>query len=124
MSRYPGPTDPEEMDEDLEDIGPLPSDIERSDNYVVNTPSVPLMQRTWWKWTVAIFSFAILASFTLPVLLSLGSGDSGAPVQEAPPTDTRAPDFTLLSASGENVRLYELLSQNEAVVIVFYRGFF
>jgi len=82
------------------------------------------MQRTWWKWTVAIFSFAILASFTLPVLLSLGSGNSDAPIQEVPPADTLAPDFTLPSASGENVRLYDLLSQNQTVVIVFYRGFF
>jgi hypothetical protein len=124
MSLYRGPAEPEDLDDDLEDIGPLPSDIERSANYVEGAASVPLMQRTWWKWTVAIFSFAILASFTLPVLLSLGSGNSDAPIQEVPPADTLAPDFTLPSASGENVRLYDLLSQNQTVVIVFYRGFF
>jgi cytochrome oxidase Cu insertion factor (SCO1/SenC/PrrC family) len=82
------------------------------------------MQRTWFKWLMVGVSFAILASFSLPVLLSLNSGDSGTPAYETPPPDILAPDFTLLSASGESVRLYDLLEQNQAVVIVFYRGFF
>jgi hypothetical protein len=124
MRRYPGPPEPEDLGEDLENIGPLPSDIERSDNYVFDYGSTPFMQRPWFRWLMAGVSFAILASFSLPVLLQLNSGDSGTPTQEAPPPDALAPDFTLLSTSGENVRLYDLLEQNQAVVIVFYRGFF
>jgi hypothetical protein len=124
MRRSSGPPEPEDLGEDLEDIGPLPSDIERSDNYVFDYGSAPLMQRTWFKWLMVGVSFAILASFSLPVLLSLNSGDSGTPAYETPPPDILAPDFTLLSASGESVRLYDLLEQNQAVVIVFYRGFF
>ena len=124
MRGYPGPTEPEDLDDEFEDLAPLQSDVERSENYVVNTPDVPLMQRTWWKWLVAAFSFAILASFTLPVLLPLGGGDNSAPVHTPAPPSTQAPDFTLPSVSGGSVGLYELLEQNDAVVIVFYRGYF
>lgn len=35
-----------------------------------------------------------------------------------------APDFTLASGFGEQVALQELLDEYEAVVLVFYRGFF
>ncbi len=35
-----------------------------------------------------------------------------------------APDFTLAAADGREVALTQLLQEHEAVVLVFYRGFF
>ena len=43
------------------------------------------------------------------------SGAPGAPI---------APDFVLPAADGSTVRLHEVAAENEAVVLVFYRGFF
>lgn len=36
----------------------------------------------------------------------------------------KAPDFSLTDAAGRQVALQDLLQENDAVVLVFYRGFF
>lgn len=46
--------------------------------------------------------------------------DKSAPSDDAP----KAPGFSLLSGLGNRVTLDELLEGHEAVVVVFYRGFF
>ena len=38
--------------------------------------------------------------------------------------EASAPDFTLPAADGREVTLTQLLQEHEAVVLVFYRGFF
>ena len=56
---------------------------------------------------------------TVVVLITLVLGGGGG-LREG---DT-APDFTLGAADGRQVALKELLQGHEAVVLVFYRGFF
>ena len=107
-----------------EDLGPLESDIERSDDFVENSQPEPLMQRRWWKWAVAIISLLILTSFTLPVLLPLILGDTSVPDNQVASPSAYAPDFDLPSASGQHIRLYDVLKDHDAIVLVFYRGYF
>ena len=54
----------------------------------------------------------------LAALVVLGAAACGSQGPE-----NTAPDFTLPDASGRPVALDQLLERNEAVVIVFYRGF-
>lgn len=114
----------DDPDKDSESLGPLESDIERSDGFVENSQPVSLMQRRWWKWAVATISLLILISFTLPVLLPLIFGDTGASDAQVTNPSAYAPDFDLPSASGQHVRLYDLLKHHDTIVLVFYRGYF
>ncbi|MDA1189721.1 MAG: hypothetical protein O2854_08625 [Chloroflexi bacterium] len=53
------------------------------------------------------------------------AGCSGGAASEATSSDARlAPDFSLSDSSGNVVVLSELLETHDAVVVVFYRGFF
>lgn len=126
MNDYTGSTrdQNDDQDEGPEDLGPLESDIERSDDFVENSQPEPLMQRRWWKWAVAIISLLILTSFTLPVLLPLILGDTSVPDNQVASPSAYAPDFDLPSASGQHIRLYDVLKHHDAIVLVFYRGYF
>ncbi len=86
-----------------------------------------------------IFSLALVALLAVLFAAGCNSGSAapvadaslfGTPVSVTPtveasvPESALAPDFTLASATGESVSLGDLLDGREAVVIVFYRGFF
>ena len=43
---------------------------------------------------------------------------------ESQPDNDRAPDFSLPDARGQEVVLADLVREHDAVVVIFYRGFF
>ena len=88
-----------------------------------NSDEAPtFLERRWWRWVVVGVSVLMLATFVLPILPSCNSSQ---PTAVAPTPDSGlVPDFTLTSAAGEEVHLYSLLEEHDAVVLVFYRGFF
>ncbi len=57
-----------------------------------------------------------------PTVAPLPPSPTGTPA--ASDASPRAPGFSLLSGVGSRVTLDELLDEHEAVVLVFYRGFF
>ena len=59
----------------------------------------------------------LLATLGIFLVLLGGAGCASREVETAP-------DFTLSAADGREVTLTQLLQQHQAVVLVFYRGFF
>jgi hypothetical protein len=106
------------MQDDLH--GPLPSDLARQDH---DDPRPPLTERRWWPWALGAIATVIVLGFALPLLLPLFSGGPAAEPTPTPVAGT-APGFVLPAAAGGQVRLSETLAANEAVVVLFYRGFF
>ncbi len=106
-------------DDDLEEFGKVNS----------SGTSSTFLERRWFRWLAIAAAALIVISLTLPVLiplLSAGGDDntsSGGPDNGAPGAPI-APDFVLPAADGSTVRLHEVAAENEAVVLVFYRGFF
>ncbi len=70
----------------------------------------------FWRWVVLGVGILAMAVLTALVLL-----DGGV---EPPQVGDRAPDFSLVGAGGPPVALADVLDDHEAVVLVFYRGFF
>ena len=101
--------------------GPLPSDLARQDE---DDRRPPLTERRWWPWALGGNATFIVAGFALPLLLPLFTGGPAAADPTPPPVAGTAPGFTLPAAMGGEVRLSETLAANEAVVVLFYRGFF
>ena len=82
--------------------------------------------RTLTAMSASSVAKAMLAA-ALAALVLLGvvaCGSDGAETEEAETSAEMAPGFSLPSAFGGRVGLTQLLDDNEAVVIVFYRGFF
>ena len=91
--------------------------------------SSTFLERRWFRWLAITAAALIVISLTLPVLIPLfsGGGDdntSRAAPDSGAPGAPIAPDFVLPAADGSTVRLHEVAAENEAVVLVFYRGFF
>ena len=72
------------------------------------------VRRKLGSW-LAVRAAIILATVAAGLLATGGCGGSAG---------DRAPDFSLVGADLELVSLDGLLESNDAVVIVFYRGFF
>lgn len=100
--------------------GPLPSDLARQDEHDLHSP---LTEQRWWRWVLGAIATVIVVGLALPLLLPLFSG--GADADPTPTAETGfAPGFVLPAAAGGEVRLSETLAANEAVVVLFYRGYF
>ena len=71
--------------------------------------------------------FAVIATGLLTMLVVACSGGA-APTEEVVPTvesDTvKSPNFSYIATDGREISLSRLTEENEAVVLVFYRGFF
>ncbi|MFQ6026731.1 MAG: hypothetical protein ACE5Q6_04355 [Dehalococcoidia bacterium] len=83
----------------------------------VQSPKL-LHRRGTWRW----LTFAIAAAgflITLAVVLSLSKSGDVALLE-----GDLAPDFALPNARGQTVNLGQLLEGQDALVLVFYRGFF
>lgn len=72
-------------------------------------------------WHVKIVKYnpvtSLVLVLSLAVMLAVACGESQT-------ASNRAPDFSLQDSGGHEVVLAELLEEHEAVVIIFYRGFF
>ena len=85
-----------------------------------------LLDSPWWKRIAIGFAAVLLLALLLPtVVLPVLDGlrDRGA-APEPPPSTLAVPDFELQAAQGGTVRLSDAAAGNEAVVLVFYRGYF
>ena len=111
----PGPRNNDEYSErelaEIEELNRLPAD-HRS-----------FLQSPWWQRVAIGFSVLIVLSLLFPVVALSCNGDS-EPTAFQPAVGIPAPDFELAAAQGGLVSLSDTLEENDAVVVVFYRGHF
>lgn len=113
----PDPRDDSEPDEVLE------YDLDEFDDEAAD-----FTQSKGWRYALYVISALVLLALLLPAVLfacnTTGAVAAPAPTPTTSASSLLAPDFELEAAGGTTVRLYDLVEANEAVVIVFYRGFF
>ncbi len=108
------PQDQDPIDEERDDLGGFVDDPSTSN----------FLESRWWRWLGIGVAAVIAAAFTLPLLIPFFSG-GGTPVPDQPTVASAAvPDFVLRAADGTTVRLSDETRRNDAVVLVFYRGYF
>jgi hypothetical protein len=114
----------------------LPNDLASEGNGAGHLGSI--MASRWWKWVSAVIGATIIIALVLPLFscgdspmnpgISADTASLGTPIDSPPGTDKEdglhAPDFSLLDTTNNEISLADLLDNNRAVVIVFYRGFF
>ena len=102
------------IDEELDDLGGFVEDANTSN----------FLESRWWRWLGIGVAGLIAGAFLLPLLIPVFTG-SGATLPDPPSTASAAvPDFVLAAADGTTVRLSDETRRNDAVVLVFYRGYF
>ena len=109
------------QDQDPIDEGDAPEDFEE---FVEDESTSNFLESRWWRWLGIGFGVVIAATFTLPLLLPLFSGSSPQSPAQPPASSTVLRDFVLQAADGTTVRLSDETRRNDAVVLVFYRGYF
>lgn len=85
-----------------------------------------MLDSPWWKRIAIAFAAVLLLALLLPtvVLPALDGLRGGGAAPQPPANPIAVPDFELQSAQGGTVRLSDAAAGNEAVVLVFYRGYF
>ena len=82
------------------------------------------LQSRWWRRLAVGFAVVVVAALLIPIVAITMSGGSSGDEPSAAPPPAAYPDFELANAHGGAVRLSDAAARNDAVVIVFYRGFF
>ena len=81
-----------------------------------------------WQLTKYAVSVLVLISLILPGVLFLldrnGTSSTATTSEEKNHNAVTVPDFTLPNSDGKEVRLSQISSNNELVILVFYRGYF
>lgn len=81
-----------------------------------------------WQLTKYAVSVLVLIALILPGILFLldrnGTSSTAATSEEKNHNAVTVPDFTLPNSDGKEVRLSQISSNNELVILVFYRGYF
>ena len=115
------------QDQDPSDDG-APAELRESDDsvkYVEDEHGTSFLESRWWRWIGIGVGAIIAAALPLPLLLPLFSGGGDPPPSDQPLAGSaRVPDFLLEAADGTTVRLSDETRRNDAVVLVFYRGYF
>ncbi len=109
------PQDQDPFDEEIDDLGGFVDDPNASN----------FLESRWWRWVGIGVAAVIATAFMLPLLAPFFSGGGGARSPSQPVAGSAAvPDFLLETADGTTVRLSDETRRNDAVVLVFYRGYF
>ena len=81
-----------------------------------------------WQLTKYAVSVLVLIALILPGILFLldrnGTSSTAATSEEKNHNAVTVPDFTLPNSDGKEVRLSQISSNSELVILVFYRGYF
>ena len=109
------------QDQDPFDEGDAPEDFEE---FVEDERTSNFLESRWWRWLGIGFAAVIAAAFTLPLLAPFFSGSDPPSPGQPLAGNAAVPDFLLEAADGTTVRLSDETRRNDAVVLVFYRGYF
>ncbi len=111
-------------DQDPSNDRDAPQELDDLGGFVEDDKTSNFLESRWWRWLGIAFAVLIGAAFTLPLLTPFFRG-GGEPAPPQPPARSAAlPDFVLQAADGTTVRLSDETRRNDAVVLVFYRGYF
>ena len=114
---------PPDHDDDLYDEREL-DEIDELNSMTGESRS--MLDSPWWKRIAIAFAAVLLLALLLPtvVLPALDGLRGGGAAPQPPANPLAVPDFELQNAQGGTVRLSDAAAGNEAVVLVFYRGYF
>ena len=113
------------QDQDPFDDGDAPEELDDLGGFVEDESTSNFLESRWWRWVGIGVAAVIAAAFILPLLAPFFSGGGGSPSAPQPVAgSTAVPDFVLETADGTTVRLSDETRRNDAVVLVFYRGYF
>ena len=108
------PQDQDPIEEELEDLG----------GFVDDPGTSNFLEARWWRWAGIGIAVLIAAALTLPLLAPFFGGRGPTLPHQPTPVSAGVPDFLLRAADGTTVRLSDETRRNDAVVLVFYRGYF
>lgn len=108
------PQDQDPFEEEIDDLG----------GFVDDPSTSSFLDSRWWRWAGIGVAVLIAAALTLPLLAPLFGGRGPTLPDQPTPASAAVPDFLLRAADGTTVRLSDETRRNDAVVLVFYRGYF
>ena len=112
------------QDQDPFDDRDAPEELDELGGFVEDPNSSNFLESRWWRWIGIGAAAVIAAAFTLPLLAPFFAGGGTPPPDQPPAASAAVPDFLLEAADGTTVRLSDETRRNDAVVLVFYRGYF